>query len=240
MWIQRIIWFLGRMIFYMLLIPLLLGVVYALSHDQWLAALVMMVLSLAVLYKGLIRITVPANSVAVRDGKVAFFMPEKSVRDRFDFTSRGQSIVQLPHFGFLDRPYKLELFSADTCGRVYSCRLSLNLGYIMELPGWQRAYDNYVLYQDKLSLAVKSQLYKISAHLTGPFPEQEEDGREEFLKPVVAQLNSGLEEFGLKVEEALCTFAAGPTLARFVAPEQEIVEKAMHPGEPSREGSGRR
>jgi hypothetical protein len=238
MWIQRIIWILGRMIFYMLLIPLLVAIVYALSHDQWLAALIFIVLCVLVLYKGLIRLKIPANSVVVRDGKVIFFLPEKTVRDRFDFASRGQTIVQLPHFGLLDRPYKLEIFSPDTKGGLYSCRLSLSLGYIMELTAWQRAYDNFVLYQEKLTLVVKRQLFKSSAHLVWPFPLQGEEDREEYLKPIVAELNLGLENLGLKIEEATCTFTAGPTLVRFVAAEQEIVEKAVVPGGASQEGAG--
>ena len=237
MWIQRMIWILGRMIFYMLLIPLLVGIVYALSHDQWTAALTYLVLCVLVLYKGLIRVKIRANSIAVRDGKVVYVIPEKTVRDRFDFASRGQTIVQLPHFGLLDRPYKLEIFSPDTKGGLNSCRLSLNLGYIMELTGWQRTYDNFVLYQDRLSLAVKGQLLKSSAQLAWPFPLPGEEGMEEYLKPVVAELNRGLENLGLKIEEATCTFTAGPTLVRFVAAEQEIVEKAAVPGGASREGA---
>jgi len=238
MWIQRMIWLLGRIIFYMLLLPLLLAIVYALSHDQWMAALIFIVLCALVLYKGLIRIKIPVNSVVVRDGKVVFFIPEKTVRDRFDFVSRGQTIVQMPHFGLLDRPYKLEIFSPDTKGGLYSCRLSLNLGYIMELTGWQRAYDNFVLYQDKLSLAVKRQLFMSAVHLVCPFPLQGEEDRKEYLKPIVAELNLGLENVGMKIEKATCTFTAGPTLVRFVAAEQEIVEKAVVSGGVSREGAG--
>src|SRR5689334_8554693 len=101
MWVERMIRFLGRMIFYMLLIPILIGLVYTLAHDQWRAALVFMVLGILVLYKGLVRIRIPANSLVVRDGKVVFFIPEKSVRDRFDFASRGQTIIQLPQYGLV-------------------------------------------------------------------------------------------------------------------------------------------
>ena len=222
----------------MLLVPLLLGIVYTLSHDQWTAALVFLVLFVLVLYKGLIRLTIPAHSVVVRDGKVVFFIPEKSVRDRFDFASRGQTIVQLPHYGLLDRPYKLEIFSPDTQGGVNSCRLSLTLGYIMELTGWQRVYDNFALYQDRLSLAVKSQLFKSSARLSWPSPLPVEGESGEYLKPIVAELNRGLEDFGLNIEEATCTFTAGSTLVRFVAAEEEIVEKAVVSGSTSQEGAG--
>lgn len=39
MWIQRMIWVLGQILFYLLLIPLLFGVIYTLSHEQWWTAL---------------------------------------------------------------------------------------------------------------------------------------------------------------------------------------------------------
>jgi hypothetical protein len=237
MWVQKMIWILGRIIFYMLLLPLLIAIVYTLSHEQWLAALIFMVLFVLLLYKGLVRLKIPANSVVVRDGKVVFFIPEKSVRDRFDFASRGQTIVQLPHFGLLDRPYKLEIFSPDTKGGLYSCRLSLKLGYIMELAGWQRAYDNFVIYQDKLSLGVKRQMFINSVQMAWPFPSQGEEDSEEYLKPIVTELDRGLEILGLKIEEATYIIATGPTLVRFVAPEQEIVEKAVVSGGASREGA---
>jgi hypothetical protein len=225
MWVQKMIWLLKRLIFYMLLLPLLVGIAYTLSHEQWTAALIFMVLCVIVLYKGLIRLKIPANSLVVRDGKVVFFIPEKTVRDRFDFVSRGQTIVELPHFGLLDRPYKLEIFSPDNKGGLNSCRLSLNLGYIMDLTGWQRVYDNFVLHQDRLSLEVKRQLFKSSARLAWPAPVRGEEDREEYLQPIVAELNGGLEDLGLKIETATCTFSAGPTLVRFVADEQEVVEK---------------
>jgi hypothetical protein len=238
MWIQRMIRLLGRMIFYMLLLPLLVALVYTLSHDQWRAALILIVLCVLVLYKGLIRLTIPENSVVVRDGKVALFFPKKTVRDRFDFASRGQTVIQLPHFGLLDRRYKFEIFSPDPKGGLHSCRLSLDLDYIMELTACQRAYDNYVLYQDQLPFEVRRQLLESSAHLGWPFPSHGEEDWEEYLKPIVAELNRGLENFGLKIEEATCTFAAGPTLVRFVAAEQEMVEKEIATGEASREGAG--
>ena len=116
MLVELMIRFLGRIIFYLLLIPILIGLVYTLAHDQWRAALIFMVLGVLVLYKGLVRINIPANSLVVRDGKVVFLIPEKSVRDRFDFASRGQTIVPLPHYGLLDRPHKLEIFSPDNKG----------------------------------------------------------------------------------------------------------------------------
>ena len=236
MWIQKLIWLLGRMIFWMLLLPLLVGIIYTLSHDHLRMALVLLVLCVIVLYKGLIRITVQANSLAIRDGKVVYFFPEKTVRDRFDFVSRGQTIVQLPQYGLLDRSYNLEIFSLANRDGLNSCRLSLNLGYIMELPALQLAYENYVRYQDQRSLEVKKQLFESSAHIVWPsLPLQGEVGMDEYLKPIVAELNGGLENLGLKIEEATCKFFAGPTIIRLVAAEQEIVESAVLSGGASQE-----
>jgi len=226
MWVQRMIRILGRIIFYMLLLPLLGGLVYTLSHEQWTASVFFLVLSVLVVYFGLFRIRIPENSLVVRDGKVVFFIPDRTVRDRFDFASRGQTIVQLPHFGLLDRPYKLELFSPDPGGGLRSCRLSLTLGYIMDLEGWQRAYDHYSALQDRLPLAVRTRLFRSAVGLAWSAPPGEEPELEEFLKPIVAELDRGLASLGLKIEGASCSFAEGPALVRFVAGEQEIVEKA--------------
>lgn len=237
MLVQRMIAILGRMIFYMLLIPLLVGVIYTLSHEQWLAALILMILSVLVLYKGLIRLTIPENSLVLRDGKVVFFIPKRTVRDRFDFASRGQTTIQMPHYGLLDRPYRLEIISPDNKGGLTSCLLSLNLGYAMELPALQRAYDNFVLYQDQLSLVVKRQLFKSSTGMALPLPLQEEGDTAAYLQPIVAELNLGLESLGLKIEEATCKFTSGPTLIRFVAAEQEIVEKSFLTGRGSQDGA---
>ena len=187
MLLQKMIWLLGRMIFWMLLLPLLIGLIYTLSYGHWRAALILIVLCVLTLYKGLIRVTIQANSLVVRDGKVVFLIPEKSVRDRFDFASRGQTIVQLPHYDVLDRPYKIEIFSPDNRGGLNSCRLSLNLGYVMELTAWQRVYDNFVRYHDQLSLAVKRQLFNSSAHMVWPsFPLEGEEDMNEYLEPIVA------------------------------------------------------
>ena len=227
MWVQKLIWFLGRMIFYMLLLPLLIGMIYTLAHGQLLAALIFLILFVLVFYFGLIRVRIPAHSVVVRNGKVVFFIPETTVRDRFDFVSRGQTIVELPSYGLLDRPYRIELFSSGNGGGVSSCRLSLTLSYIMELTGWQRAYDNFVRYQDQLPFAVKRQLFNSSAQMVWRSSHQGEEDVNEYLKPIVAELNLGLGTLGLKIAAATCTFNAGPTLARLVADEQEIVEKPV-------------
>ena len=223
----------------MLLLPLLIGIIYTLSHDHWRMALILLVLCVLVLYKGLIRVTIQANSLAIRDGKVVYFLPEKTVRDRFDFVSRGQTIVQLPQYDLLDRPYNMEIFSPDNGAGLNSCRLSLNLGYIMELSALQRAYDNYVRYQDRRSLEVKKQLVESSAHIVWPsLSLQGEVGMDEYLEPIVAELNLGLENLGLKIEKATCKFFAGQTLVRLVAAEQEIVEIAVLSGGASQEDAG--
>ncbi|MBK5276355.1 MAG: hypothetical protein JJE30_15080 [Desulfuromonadales bacterium] len=226
--IQRIIWAVGRISFYAVLLLLLVTVIYALSHDQMLAGLISGILLIIALYFGLIRLKIPAYSVVVRDDKVVFFIPETTVRNRFDFVSRGQTIVELPHYGLLDRPYKLEIFFPDSEGGLYSCRLTLDLDYLMEPSAWQRAYDSFVLHQERLSLEVKGVLMKSAARLAGrPVPLQGEEAMQEYLKPIVAELNHGLESVGLKIEEAKCSFTAGSTLVRLVATEQEILDKRV-------------
>jgi hypothetical protein len=226
--IQRIIWLVGRIMFYALLFTLLVVVIYTLSHDQFLAGLIFGVMLILALYFGLIRLKIPAYSVVVRNGRVVFFIPEKTVRNRFDFVSRGQTIVELPHYGLLDRPYKLEIFCPDSQGRLYACRLTLDLDYLREPPAWQRAYDSFVLHQERLSLEVRRLLLKSAAGLVcRPVPLQGEEAMQEYLKPLVAELDLGLESVGLKIDEASCSFTAGSTLARLVAAEQEVVEKRV-------------
>ena len=228
MGIQQIVWLVGRILFYALLFLLLVVVIYTLSHDQFLAGLIFGVMLTLAIYIGLIRLKIPAYSVVVRDGRVVFFIPEKTVRNRFDFVSRGQTIVELPHYGLLDRPYKLEIFFPDSQGSLYACRLSLDLDYLMEPAAWQRAYDSFVLHQERLSLEVRRLLLKSSARLVcRPVPLPGEEAMQEYLKPLVAELDLGLESVGLKIEEANCSFTAGSTLVRFVAAEQEIAEKGV-------------
>ncbi|HJV67422.1 MAG TPA: hypothetical protein VJ550_16925 [Geomonas sp.] len=227
MWIQRLIWFLDRMIFYMLILPLAVAVVYTLANDLWIAALIFSVLFYLVLYHGLIRIRIRPNSVVLRNDKVVFFIPGREVRNRFDFVSRKQKIVELPSYAILDRPFKIEMFSADANGGVNACRLSLKLGYLMELTGWQRAYDSYIRHQDRLPLEVKRQLFKSASQVVWLAPAPEAENINEFLAPIVPELNQGLENFGLKIEETTCTFSAGPRLARILAEEQEIVERVV-------------
>jgi hypothetical protein len=225
MWIQKLIWFLGRMIFWMLLLPLAGGIIYTLANDLHAAALILLVLFVLVVYFGLIRVRVPEHSVAVRDGKVAYFFPERTVRDRFDFVSRGQKIVQLPFFGLLDHSYKIELFCPDGNEGVRSCRLSLTLGYIPELPALQRAYDSYLLFQEFWPVEVDKLLYRSASQMEWPpFPVPEDQAADTFLSLIVARLDLSLAELGLKIEEPTCKFAAGPTLLRLVASKQETVE----------------
>src|SRR5450631_1316072 len=119
--LQRIVWLVGRIFYYSLLLLLLGIVIYMLSQDLFLGGLIFGVLFFLVLYKGLICITIPAYSVAVHNQMVDFFFPEKVVRNRFDFVSRGQVIFELPHYSLLDRPYTLELFFTDNDGKLYAC-----------------------------------------------------------------------------------------------------------------------
>ncbi|MBJ6723229.1 hypothetical protein [Geomesophilobacter sediminis] len=225
MFVQRLIRFLGRMIFYFLMLPALIGLIYTLAEGELRAALVFLIVFVLVLYFGLVRIRVPANSVMVRKGKVVYFIPEKSVRDRFDFASRGQTIVELPSFRLLDRPHVVEIFFPDRQGGVISCRLSLTLSYIMDLTSLQRAYDYFIRYQDELPLIVKRKLYNSAARITWPSPPKGDEDANAFVQPALAELNSGLETLGMKIEEATCTFDAGSTLARLVSDEQVTVER---------------
>ena len=226
MTIERITWIVGRVLYYSLLFLLLIAVIYTFSYDYFPAGVIIGVMFIFTLYKGLICIKIPAYSLVVGNGKVVFFLTEKTVRNRFDFVSRGQTIVELPHYGLLDRPYKVEIFSSDNAGGLYSCRLSLDIDYNLEQAAWQHAYDSLVRHNERLSLEVRRVLLKSSAGLEcRPLPLHDEESIQEFLKPIVAALNSGLESVGLKINEAKCSFTAGSTLVRCVAPEQELLEK---------------
>jgi hypothetical protein len=179
-----------------------------------------------VFHKGVVCISIPANSLVLREGKVVFLIPEKVIRNRFDFVSRGQTIYTLPLYSLLDHPYKLEIFSPDNEEGLYACRLSLHLGYDTELTALQRAYDSILLHQEWLKFEVTRLLLKSMAHLVCPQVSlQNEEAMQEYLKPLVAELNHGLESVGLKIVEASCSFTAGPTLVRFVASEQTIFER---------------
>jgi len=231
MLIQKITRILGRLIFYTLLLILMGVVIYTLATEKWLASLISGILFLLLLYKGLIRQKIPGSSILVHDGKVVSFIPEKTVCNRFDLVTNGQTIVELPRYGLLDRPYKLELFAPDKADGLYSCRLSMQLEYDLEPAALQRTFDCFLLYQEKMQWEVKRVLMKSSASLVcRRVPLEGEESMQEYLKPIVAELNSGLESVGLKIEEASCIFTAGSSLVRFVAAEQEVLEKAVAAG----------
>ena len=225
--IQRFIWLLGRIGFYSLLFLLMLVLVYSLAHEQWQVSLVALVILLPVIYKGLICLKVPANSVVVCDGKVVFYIPRTIIRNRFDFVTRRQTIVELPEYQLLDRSFKMELFFPDSEGRVHSCRLSLRLFYLMQPAAWQKAYDCFVEYQDNMPMAVRRLLLKGCDRMVLQRPDiTGEDAMHRFLTPIVTALNLELESIGLEVVEVMkCSFTAGTSLARLVGSEQEIVDK---------------
>jgi hypothetical protein len=214
----------------MLLLTSLILLIYTLANQMLTAATIFLVVSTMILYFGLIRIRIPANSVAVRDGKVVYCIPEKSVRNRLDFYTRGQTIVELPHFNLLDRPYKLEIVSPDTEGGVTACRLTITLGYIMDMEGLQRAYDKYIRHPEKLSLVVKKELLRSASRMALPCRVPGEAEREEYLKPVIVELDRALEPLGMKIKEATCTFTVGPTVVHLVTTEQEMMEQEAAPG----------
>jgi hypothetical protein len=222
---ESVIRFLGRMICYMLLLTSLIFLIYTLANQMLTAATIFLVVSAIILYFGLIRIRIPANSVAVRNGKVVYCIPEKSVRNRLDFYTRGQTIVELPHFNLLDRPYKLEIVSPDTEGGVTACRLTITLGYIMDMEGLQRAYDNYIRHPEKLSLVVKKELLRSASRMAFPYCVPGEAEREEYLKPVIVELGRALGPLGLMIKEATCTVTVGQTVVHLVTTEQEMMEQ---------------
>ena len=226
--IQQLVQLMGRILFYVFLLLLLILVISALVRELWLTSVFTLGMLIFLIYKGLIRLKIPEKSVVVRDGTVVFFIPETTVRNRFDFISRGQSIVQLPDYGLLDRPFKLEIFFPGSEGRVCTCRLSLRFGYLMQPAAWQRAYDKFVEHQDGLPAAVRIQLMKSCERIVlRPVVIAGDDAMREYLRPVVSALNLELESFGLEVVEVKCSCSEGSSLARFVAAEQEFLEKGL-------------
>jgi hypothetical protein len=224
--IQRFIWLLHRFTFYSTLILLLLVVIFTLAYQYWWISLVALVILTLTIYKGLIRLKVSANSVVVRDGTVVFYVPRTIIRNRFDFVMRSQSIVELPEYQLLDRPYKMELFFSGSEGTVHSCRLSLRFFYLMQPAAWQRAYDGFIKYHERLPMAVRKLLLKSCDRMVlRPPTTTGEDDMRRFLTPVVSALNLELESLGLEVVEVQCSFTAGPSLTRLVASEQEILDK---------------
>lgn len=224
--LQRFVWFVDRFMIYVVLFVLSIAILFALTYEMWLLSLIAGVMFLFALYKGLIRVKVFRNSVVVRQGQVFFFVPETTVRDRFEFVSRGQSIVQLPEYQLLDRPFKVELFFSGREGSVCSCRLSLRFAYRMQPVAWQRAYDSFVAHGERLPQEVKRLLLRSCDLLdlqNSAIPG--EDTIREYLSPLVSHLNLGLAEVGMEVVDVQCSFVEGLTLARYLAGDQQDCEK---------------
>jgi hypothetical protein len=224
--LHRIVRFVNRFTIYAVLFVLLVIVIFALAYEQWLISVIAMVVLILALYKGLVRLKILTNSVVVRDGKVVFFVPETTVRNRFDFASRGQSIVELPEYQLLDRPFKVEIFSPGREGTVLCCRLSLLCAYLMLPEAWQRAYDSFVEHGERLPLEVKKLLQKSCADIRlQPVAMTGEEAMREYLTPIVAHLNLALESVGLEVVDVQCSLTKGPTHARLLGADQQEVEK---------------
>lgn len=224
--LHRMVWFVNRFTIYAVLFVLLVAIIFTLAYEYWLISVVAMVLFFLALYKGLVRLKILTNSVVVRDGKVVFFVPETTVLNRFDFVSRGQSIVELPEFQLLDRPFKVEIFSPGREGTVWCCRLSLRFEYLMQPAAWQRAYDSFVAHGERLPSAVRKLLVESSARLElKPVTGTGDDAMREYLTPIVAHLNIALADVGLEVVEVQCSFTEGPTLARLLGGDQQEIEK---------------
>ncbi|WP_298439816.1 hypothetical protein [Geobacter sp.] len=226
MQLHRIVWFVDRFAIHVLLFVLFVVVMFALAFQQWLVSIIAMAVFLFALYKGLIRIRILANSVVVRDGKVVFFVPEATVRNRFDFVSRRQSIVELPEYQVLDRPFKVEIFFPGRGGTVCSCRLSLHFGYLMQPAAWQHAYDSFMEHGQRLPLEIKRVLLEGCAHIDlQPVVITGEDAMREYLTPVVLHLNRVMESVGLEVVDVQCSISEGPTFARLLGADQQDAEK---------------
>jgi len=224
--LQRFVWFVDRFVIYLVLILLSAVIIIGLTYEVWLLSLIGGILFLFALYKGLIRLKILRNSVVVRHGRVFFFVPETTVRDRIDFITRGQSIVNLPEYQLLDRPFKVELFFPGHEGRVCSCRLSLRFAYLMQPIAWQRAYDSFVTHGERLPQEVKRLLLQSCDLLElRSAASTSEDGLREYLTPVLSILNKGLEGVGLEVADIQCSFTEGSTLARYLAGEQQEFEQ---------------
>jgi hypothetical protein len=224
--LQRFVWFVDRFMVHVVLIVLSVVIIFALTREIWLLSLIGGIMFLFALYKGLIRLKILSNSVVVRQGRVFFFVPETTVRDRFDFITRGQSVIQLPEYQLLDRPFKVELFFPGREGSLCSCRLSLRFAYLMQPTAWQRAYDSFAAHGERLPHEVKRLLLK-SCDLLELQPPSifGEDAIREYLAPIVSHLNLGLESVGLEIIAVQCSFTEGSTLARFLAGDQQDFEK---------------
>lgn len=224
--LQRFVWFVDRFTIHFVLIALSAVIIFALEYKVWPLSLVGGVIFLFALYKGLIRIKILKNSVIVRHGRVFFFVPETITFSRAEFVTRGQTVIHLPEYQLLDRPFKVELFSPNGEGGVCSCRLSLRLAYLLQPAAWQHAYDSFVLHGERLPAEVKRLLLQSCDRLVlQPRSGTGEAEVREYLAHIVSQLNSGLESVGLEVVAVLCSFREGATLARFVAADQQDFEE---------------
>jgi hypothetical protein len=224
--LQRLVWFVDRFLIHVLLILLSVVIIFALTYEIWLLSLIGGVVFLFAIYKGLIRLKILRNSVVVCHGRVFFFVPETTVRDRFDFITRGQSVIQLPEYQLLDRPFKIELFYLGGEALVCSCRLSLRFAYLMQPAAWQRAYDSFVAHGERFPHEVKRLLLKSCDMLefqSVAIPDEE--AIQEYLDPIVSRLNQGLEGVGLEVIDVQCSFTEGVTLCRYLAGDQQDFEK---------------
>jgi hypothetical protein len=104
----------------------------------------------------------------------------------------------------------------------------LHLDYVLEDAAYQKAYDSFAIHGEKLSLEVKRLLLQSAAKLDSlPQPQPDDAALQASLQPLVVELNKGLATVGLKIEAISCTFSAAATMVRFVAPEQELVEKGL-------------
>ena len=224
--IQRFIWLWRRIAFYSILVLLLLILIFSLAMGHgWISLVDLIILTLTI-YKGLIRLKVHANSVVVRDGTVVFYVPRTIIRNRFDFVMRSQQIVELPEYQLLDRPFLVELVFPGSGVTVHSCRLSLRLFYLMQPAAWQKAYDGFVTYHERLPMAVRKLLLKsCNGMLLRPPASTGEDAMRRFLAPIISALNLELESLGLEVVDVSCCFREGPTFARLVSSAQEFLDK---------------
>ncbi len=223
--LQRFFWFVNRFAIHVVLIVLSAVIIVAITYEKWPLSLIGAIIFLFVLYKWLIRLKILRNSVVVRHGRVFFFIPETTERNRADFVTRGQTIIHLPEYQILGRFFKVEFFFPGRDGSICSCRLSLRFAYSMQPAAWQRAYDSFVEHGEQLSHEVKRVLLKSCDLLElQPAAIPGEDAIREYLVPVISHLNLGLESVGLEVTEVQCLFTEGLTLARYVSDDQQNFE----------------
>ena len=79
--LQRFFWFVNRFMTHLVLIALSAVIIAAITNEKWQLSLIFGILFLFTLYKGLIRLKIPKNSVVVCQGRVFFFVPDATVRN---------------------------------------------------------------------------------------------------------------------------------------------------------------